>query len=232
MANFKLSPSDFAFLWDECKRCFYLKVARGFPPPQQPFPRIFGIIDEQMKNWFGGKRSETMAPGVPAGTVRFGDGWVESTPVKLKGRSATCYIRGIFDAIIELEDGGYAVIDFKTTRMKRSSLEKYGRQLHAYAYALENAAEGQTALSPVRSLGLLVYEPSSFAQTGSAAVQMEGAAAALGGKLAWHGIERDEKMFRRFLGQVLDVLEAAEPPPPSPGCAMCKYRDGARRTGY
>lgn len=228
--NFKLSPSDFAFLWDECKRCFYLKVARGFPPPQQPFPRIFGIIDEQMKNWFGGRRSETMAPGVPAGVVRFGDGWVESTPIRIKGRAATCYIRGIFDSVIELDGGGYAVIDFKTTQVRKPNLEKYGRQLHAYAQALENAAEGQTMLSPVRKLGLLVYEPDGFSQTDGD--DERGPGASLGGRLVWHEIARDEKMFQRFLGQVLDVIEAAEPPPPSPGCAMCKYRDGARRTGW
>lgn len=24
--NYKLSPSDFAFLYEECKRCYYLKV--------------------------------------------------------------------------------------------------------------------------------------------------------------------------------------------------------------
>ena len=29
----KLSPSDFAFLWQECKRCFYLKNVTGFQRP-------------------------------------------------------------------------------------------------------------------------------------------------------------------------------------------------------
>ena len=44
--NWKLSPSDFAFLWEECKRCFYLKVARGFYRPRTPFPGIFSVIDQ------------------------------------------------------------------------------------------------------------------------------------------------------------------------------------------
>jgi len=225
VANFKLSPADFAFLWDECKRCFYLKAARGFPPPSQPFPRIFGIIDEAMKECFEGKRSEAMADGVPAGTVEFGDEWVQSKPFKAKGRSSSCYIRGKFDSVIKLDDGGYAVIDFKTTEVNRAKLAKYSRQLHAYAHALENAAEGALALSPVTSLGLLVYEPGSFVQDGAAK-------ASLKGKLVWHGIERDEKWFQGFLGEILDVLEAAEPPPPSPGCSMCKYREASRKTGY
>ena len=30
-APWALSPSDLAFLWDDCPRCFYLKVARNSP---------------------------------------------------------------------------------------------------------------------------------------------------------------------------------------------------------
>ena len=35
---FKLSPSDFGFLYDECKRCFYLKVKHGFNRPRRSCP--------------------------------------------------------------------------------------------------------------------------------------------------------------------------------------------------
>jgi len=46
--EYKLSPSDFAFLWEECKRCFYLKVVRGFARPRMAFPQIFNAIDSAM----------------------------------------------------------------------------------------------------------------------------------------------------------------------------------------
>jgi len=36
-AMIKLSPSDFAFLWEQCKRCFYLKVVHGIRQPSMPF---------------------------------------------------------------------------------------------------------------------------------------------------------------------------------------------------
>lgn len=224
MPNFKLSPSDFAFLWDECKRCFYLKVAGGFPRPSQPFPKIFGIIDTCMKNWYEKKRSEDMAEGVPPGVVEFGDGWVESEPLTLPGHASSCYIRGIFDSVIKLDDGGYAVIDFKTTEMRASSLAKYSRQLHAYALALENPSKGNMALSPVTGLGLLVYQPVKFSQANTESASLEGT-------LTWHGIKRDDGKFREFLGEVMTVLELPEAPKAASGCSMCKYREASRRTG-
>lgn len=39
--SWKLSPSDFAFLWEECKRCFYLKVVNGIQRPPLIMPKIF-----------------------------------------------------------------------------------------------------------------------------------------------------------------------------------------------
>ena len=43
--TFKLSPSDFGFLYDECKKCFYLKVKHNFDRPRFPIPSIFGISE-------------------------------------------------------------------------------------------------------------------------------------------------------------------------------------------
>ena len=60
MHNWKLSPSDFAFLYEESKRCFYLKVARDYQRPRGPFPKIFTIIDGLMKDYFEGKRTSEL----------------------------------------------------------------------------------------------------------------------------------------------------------------------------
>ena len=54
--NWKLSPSDFAFLWEECRRCFYLKVVSDFKRPSTPMPKIFTTIDQLMKQRFAGRR--------------------------------------------------------------------------------------------------------------------------------------------------------------------------------
>ncbi len=45
MDAIKLSPSDLTFLWDECPRCFYLKVTGRLSRPSTAFPSIFSSID-------------------------------------------------------------------------------------------------------------------------------------------------------------------------------------------
>ena len=138
--SWKLSPSDFAFLWRECHRCFYLKVVRGFDRPRSPVPSIFSKIDSMMKRYYAQKDTAEISPSLPQGTVEFGDKLVHSAPIVLPGHGSTCYIRGRFDAVLRFEDGSYGVVDFKTTSMSRQHVPMYTSQLHAYAYALENPA--------------------------------------------------------------------------------------------
>jgi len=67
--NWKLSPSDFAFLWEECKRCFYIKVADGFQRPRPPIPKIFTRIASEMPKFFANKRTESLLNILPKGVV-------------------------------------------------------------------------------------------------------------------------------------------------------------------
>jgi hypothetical protein len=222
--NWKLSPSDFAFLWEECKRCFYLKVARGFPRPRAPFPKIFGKIDGIMKTFFMGKPTGEIAPALPAGVVRLAEKWVQSRPIVVPGHTARCFIRGKIDVLVEFEDGSYGVVDFKTSWTKGSHIPLYSRQLHAYAYALEHPAPGKLALGPISQLGLLCVEPTHMHREPDGGISYVG-------DVAWIECPRDDAQFMGFLGQVLDVLEQPEPPPAAPACGWCTYRDEARRSG-
>ena len=222
----KLSPSDFAFLWDECPRCFYLKVVLGFPRPRPLMPKVFGQIDEQMKACCDGRRTETLAPEMPAGVFEVGEHWVESQPldVHLPDTIHRCRIRGPFGSGIRLDDGGYAVVDFKTSERGAEHLTLYARQLHAYAYALEHPAPGSFALGPITRLGLLVFEPETFAR------EADGLGALTGG-LRWIEIPRDDGRLFGFLAEMLSVLERPDPPGGAPLCDWCVYRDASRRTG-
>jgi len=221
MDEFKLSPSDFAFLWQECKRCFYLKVARGFGRPQLPFPGIFGTIDGAMTACYNGMRTEAIAPGMPSGTVRFGQRWVRSRPIDVAAGAPTCYISGRFDSVVEFDDGTYGVIDFKTSTARGGHVRTYSRQLHAYAYALENPAPNQLALAPITKLGLLIFEPSSFVHLSHEVVNLRGG-------LTWIEVPRDDAAFLDFLRQVVSVLSQPEPPEPARGCTWCEYRQASR----
>lgn len=225
MTTYKLSPSDLTFLWSDCRRCFYLKVVHKIARPAAPMPAIFTRIDGLMKDYFKGRSTAELAPSLPAGVVQHGERWVESQPVQIEGRAAACYLRGKFDTVVQFDDDGYGVVDFKTSEAKPAHLSFYSRQLHAYAYALEHPAPGKLSLQPVTRLGLLVVEPQAMQRT------PDGRIAYLG-SVTWQEMPRDDAGFLTFLGEVLAVLDSPEPPPPGESCKYCEYRSDARRHGH
>jgi len=214
--NYKLSPSDLSFLYDGCKRCFVLKVKHGIRQPSIPLPGIFSAISYLQKEYYSNRRLEELSLGLPPGVIRFGEKWVRSRPVELEGRTSTCYINGRFDIVAELDDGSWAVIDFKTGNPSEEKTGFYGRQLHAYAYALEHPAEDQLHLAPVSTLGLLYFTPDRCEQTGPERQLIEG-------DMKWLPVAKDEAAFLKFLGQVIDLLDGPLPAPDLEKCEWCQY---------
>ena len=219
--SFKLSPSDLTFLWDECPRCFYLKVVLKFNRPWSPFPKIFNRIDKLMKDYFEGKSNTYISSNLPDGHVMCGEKWVTSRTISLPNHRRTCYIKGKFDTLVKFDDSTYGIIDFKTSEAKQEHVAFYSRQLHAYAYALEHPAPGSLALSPVTKLGLLCVEPTSMDQLHDQKI-------AYIGDVTWLDCPKDEQGFLTFLDEVLTVLERPAPPAPAPKCRYCTYREAAR----
>ena len=211
----KLAPSDLTFLWEECQRCFWLKVKGVLKRPSAPFPKIFTRLDQQTKDYFFGKRTEEMAEGLRPGQVAFGDRWVRSGLMQVPEHIMPVVVTGRIDTALSFDDGSYAIIDFKTSEPRDEHVPFYGRQLHSYALAAENPAVGTLRLYPVSTLGLLCIEP----------VAMMG----LDDGVAYRGvahfleIPRDDDAFMAFLSQVLFVLERPEPPDAAPGCSFCSY---------
>ena len=224
MKEYKLSPSDFAFLWEECKCCFYLKVVRGFDRPRMAFPKIFGVIDKAMTSCYSGMHAQAITTGMPDGIIRSGQKRVRSCPIELGPGNRTCCISGRLDSLIEFEDDSWGIIDFKTSSVGGAHIPLYSRQLHAYAYALENPAPGQPILGRITSLGLLVFQPSSF-------VHNIDQTATLTGEVQYVEIPRNDAAFFDFLHQVADVLSRQVPPEPSPDCPWCAYRQDSRESG-
>ncbi len=218
----KLSPSDFSFLWEECRRCFYLKTVTKFNRPRPIMPKIFTVIDSEMKRWSRGRRTETFAPALPKGIVEYDEKWVESKPFIPVGRSSSYVIRGKFDTVVRFDDRSYGIIDFKTSETRPEHVRLYGRQLHAYAQALENPSAGSFALSPISRLGLLAFRPSAFSND-------SGGNALLGGDLRWIEIPRDDQGFANFMSEVVSVLELASPPEAATSCEWCRYRRESRQ---
>jgi hypothetical protein len=223
--TYKLSPSDLTFLWDECPRCFYLKVKQKFGRPSTPFPSIFTRIDGLMKSFYQGALAQEMSAELQDSTVRCEECWVTSQVTQLPGHNASFYIKGKLDALVEFSDGSYGIVDFKTSQAKEEHVSFYGRQLHAYAYALEHPAPGALCLKPVTRLGLLCAEPVLMERT------QQGDIAYIVNSV-WKEIPKQEQGFLSFIDSVLGLLECDEPPPPAKTCNFCKYRQSGYTSGF
>jgi hypothetical protein len=155
---FKLSPSDLTFLWDECKRCFYLKVVSKFNRPAIPFPSIFTKIDGLMKYYYQSRSAIELTPELPPGTILPGSPWVQSLPITLPGHTAQCYLAGKYDSAIHFVDGTYGIVDFKTSTSS-GHIGFYGRQLRAaHGWSIP---PWKIQLSPISRMGLLVVAPNA-----------------------------------------------------------------------
>lgn len=214
--DYKLSPSDLTFAYEACKRCFYLKVVNNISQPSIPLPAIFSQIASLLKNHYNGKRTSELHVDLPPGVVSLGEKYVRSMPIKLPNHEAMCYISGRFDIVISFDDGTYGVIDFKTGNPNRKSANMYGRQLHAYAYALEHAAPHALSLYPISRIGLLYFFPSSVSQNSVEWLSYES-------EITWVEIEKNEQNFLKFVDKVLNLLESPTIPDHNSTCQWCNY---------
>ena len=174
-----------------------------------------------MKAFFQDQPTHQMNASLPPGKVLFSGSSVRSRPIQLPGHIDTCYIDGRFDTVLAFDDNSYAVVDFKTSDPKPEHIAFYGRQLHAYAYALEHPAAGRLSLAPISRLGLFIVQPKDMAR------YADGRIAYLG-DVTWLEVPCDEGAFLTFLDQVMAVLELPDPPVASSKCVWCQYRQLAR----
>lgn len=216
MTQYTLSPSDLTFLWDGCKFCFYMKVRHSISY-SGPFPGMFGSMGNLTSQYYQDKPASILSPGLPAGIVKYKEKWVKSTPIHFPGTGSQCIIRGRFDAVIEFEDGSYGIVDYKTSNASEEKAAFYSRQLSAYAYALENPAQGATHFAPITRLGLFIITPQRYETTSNEEI-------AFITQTTWMDVPRDEAGFMEFLSGVMSVLDGAEPPASAEKCPLCNYR--------
>jgi hypothetical protein len=215
--NYRLSPSDLTFLYEGCKHCFVLKVKYGIAQPSIPLPGVFSTIAGLQKDHYSGKRTEEFCPQLPPGVVTLGEKRVQSSPIEFEDLESTAVIAGRFDIVAEMDDGSFVVMDFKTGKPSDEKVAMYGRQLHAYALALENPAKGALKLSPISRMGLLYFSPNTCEYTGNDCQ-------VLGGRMSWHEVIRDDAAFHKFLHDVVALLDGPLPEAETETCDWCAYR--------
>ena len=212
-----LDPADFTSLWDACTRCFYLAVARGFPRPRSDAAASSPMMD-RIAAGLAGRRTDTLAAGMPAGVLETGPRKVQSAPIDVQVPEGIrrCVIQGTLDFVVRGDDGAYTVVVLEVAEQQDAEATASTRRLHAYAHALERD-------ETVAGLGVLGVE------AGGAGVVP--GALTLTGQLSWRPIARDDSCFFGFLAEALTLLERPTPPPGTALCPWCVYRDASRRTG-
>lgn len=154
-----VSPSDFAWLWDECPRCWWLKTTGSIYRPGADFG-VARSVDGLMK--------DTFRPGNTLHHLGF-PGTITGTNVKLQGKAreypggVLMRVNGFADIVGNMDSGGRFVLDAKFTGGRvdpegaARMASKYSLQVNAYGYAWEDA-EG----AEVTDVGLLLMVPQTL----------------------------------------------------------------------
>lgn len=206
---YKLSPSDFAYLWEQCRHCYYQKVKMGVTY-SGIFPSMFTKINSLLQNSIMGKNLKDIHKALPDGIIKVQEGFLKSVIID----GTNCYLSGRFDILIELEDGTYALIDFKiVTPNEEKILKKYSSQLHAYKFALENPAKGKSR--KVSKMGIVSINPDKM--------HLENGKVIFTNTPAFHEVKEDMKAFKKMVGEIDKVL-SGDLPSVSESCSLCIYR--------
>jgi CRISPR/Cas system-associated exonuclease Cas4 (RecB family) len=206
---YKLSPSDFAYLYEDCKLCYYLKVKHGIYQPSIPMPGVFSAINTRLQGNMVGKNLRDLSKDLPNGEVITQEGWVDSVVVP----GTSVYIKGKYDLLVKNSNGTHTLVDLKISQPHEDKIEKYKTQLGAYKFALENPKEGNPV--KISRIGLLIFYPDS--------VSFENGTARLDFPPKWLEVSIDKNGFLAFMKEV-DKLLSGPLPEESETCKWCQYR--------
>ena len=225
----KLSPSSLTFLYDECKACFWHHY-NGRPRPSTAFPKVFGALDNAQKEFFVGRSVKEVSRSLPAGVIERGRR-VKSEAIAVDGTDYRVQFSGDTDTILRFSRAGVGVCDFKTSAPSDEAAALYGRQLHAYAFALERPANEVSRLAPVSRMGLICFPPLDMVELTAAKSAGRSRAASATSRAhyayrteaVWVEVERDDDAYMAFLADVVRLITRKTMPQSSPNCGWCRW---------
>lgn len=215
--SIKLSPSDFAYLYEECKLCYWLKVLHGIKQPSMPMPGVFSAMNSRIQGSLIGKNLQSISPDLPDAMVESQEGHVESIQIP----DSNIYIKGKYDLLAKSPDGSYILVDLKISKPDEDKIEKYKTQLGAYKFALENPAKN--APIKINTLGLLVMYPDT--------VHFEKDNLFLSFPPKWMEIPDDMFSFFKLIKDI-ELLLSGLAPSEGEDCYWCKYRHTGEKLSH
>lgn len=212
---FKLSPSDFKYLYEDCKHCYYQKVKNNVALPSIGMPGVFSKLNSLLQNAIIGMDLKEIDSKLPSGKIEVKEGFLKSKPIP---PANDCFIGGRFDIASRLDDGTYSVIDFKITDPSEDKIQKFFAQLHAYKFALENPAFGEP--KKVSKMGVVTINPEEVLFPGDTVV--------FKAKPQWFEIAEDMDRFYAFISEISKLLNGPVPAENPDNCKWCFYRAGPK----
>jgi len=208
----KLSPSDFKFLWKDCKHCYYRKIKDGITPPAGAFPSVFTYMNNLLQNNIKGKNLQEIHPDLPNAIVENIEGYLKSMPIP---GAENYYISGRYDIVCRLDDGTYMIVDFKIMNPSEESLLGYATQLHAYKFALENPTDPNKDPKLISQMGLISIKPED--------IRLDKGNIFFIASPKFHKIEINMDDFFKTMNNIATILDGPLPLP-SESCKYCRYR--------
>ena len=215
MKIFNYSPSEFAFGFESCKRCYYDKKVNKIEI-KLPFPSIFSKFDILQKNYYHGKSSKVLSHKLEEGEIVANYNKILKSDIlyDLKDRPFT--MTGKIDCYIKHKNS-FTIVDFKTTNINEKKIDTYATQLQSYAMIVEKAKEGSLKLNPIKRLGIFCFDPSDItkAEENNCNIYMN---------TKWFEIKRDDKNLIAYITKIQDVLYLKKIPESSYTCGICNFR--------
>tara|TARA_Y100000992_G_scaffold169432_1_gene113841 strand:- start:102 stop:791 length:690 start_codon:yes stop_codon:yes gene_type:complete len=211
---YQFSPSEFAFGYSGCKRCYYdLKINNI--RIQTGFPSIFAKLDSLQKKFYHNKSSIILNSNkILPGIIKTDYSKLQTSKVLNDEKGRHFQLRGKIDAYVD-HTNFFSIIDFKVTKLNEKKIDTYKTQLMSYALMFEKPDDKSLRLSPIKNLGIFCFEPSELIEIKKDPFFKM--------STMYFDIKRDDKYFIKFITNILDFLEGDKPDFTS-GCSFCDLK--------
>ena len=213
MKDLIFSPSEFAFGYSACKRCYYdLKIDNL--RVSTPFPSIFSKLDRLQKEFYHEKSTDILNANIEPGKIKTDYEKLQKSEILKDKKNRPFSLRGKIDAYVD-HDGFFSIIDFKVTDIDEKKIELYKTQLLSYAVMFEKPNEKGLKLSPIKNLGIFCFEPNK--------IQSIDNKPSFDMKTQYYPIQRDDEYLLNFITEIIDSLEGPKPDFDK-NCALCNLK--------
>ena len=210
---FNFSPSEFAFGYERCKRCYYDQKVNNIKV-SLPFPPVFSKLDVLQKNFYHDKSSDLLGGKIAPGVIKTDYSKTQKSKILEDNKGRKFQLKGRIDAYVKHKDN-FSIIDFKVTDIDEKKIDTYATQLLAYAIMFDQPDVGFLKLNPIKDLGIFCFEPDTIVDhQNTPNFKM---------KTQFYLIERDDKKMFEFITMIIDMLEG-ENPTSKEKCSICKVR--------